>query len=64
MIVGIASKPTDRALDRARGTIEFLQSKGHEIRVDESTMEELDGSGVRASSKSDIASGADLLITF
>lgn len=64
MIVGIAAKPTERALDRARSTIEFLESKGHEICLDEETHGNLAGPNARRYSKRDLAASADLLITF
>lgn len=64
MIVGIASKPTREALDRAAATIEFLESKGHGIQLDADTAKALDRNGATTRGKKELASSADLLITF
>ena len=64
MIVGIASKPTRRALERSTRTIEFLESRGHGICLDVDTAHALGREGVTTLAKRELATSADLLITF
>lgn len=64
MIVGIASKPTPRALERSSRTIEFLKSRGNEICLDADTAEALGHGGAMSMDKRALAASADLLITF
>lgn len=64
MIVGITAKPTTEALHRASATIEFLESRGHGIHLDVDTAKELDRNPDTSLEKRQLASSADLLITF
>lgn len=64
MIVGIAAKPTTSALDKASRTIEFIESKGHGICIDDDTAKNLGHHKDCAFPKRELASKADLLITF
>ncbi len=64
MIVGITAKPTTPAIEQARRTISYLESRGHGVRLDLDTAKALDRGGATTRGKRELASSADLLITF